>query len=101
MHHPSSVGLHMKVCLVVIDGWGLDSNLEGNAVAAAKTPCMTRLSKEFPCMPLDASGLAVGLPDGLMGNSEVGHLNIGAVSLLLNQSGESCLSGYRPDRIGN
>ncbi len=84
-----------KVCLVVIDGWGIDSNLKGNAVTGAKTPYMTRLSNEFPYMTLDASGLAVGLPDGLMGNSEVGHLNIGAVSLIINRSGKSCVSGYR------
>ena len=68
-----------KTCLVVIDGWGIDSNQSGNAIAAAKTPFMTRLGNEFPSMLLSASGLDVGLPSGLMGNSEVGHLNIGAV----------------------
>jgi 2,3-bisphosphoglycerate-independent phosphoglycerate mutase len=48
-----------KTCLVVIDGWGIDSNEAGNAVKAANTPCMTRLSNEFPFMPLSASGLDV------------------------------------------
>ena len=67
-----------KTCLIVIDGWGLSDDIEGNAIAAAQTPVMDRLSLEFPCMPLAAHGLAVGLPQGLMGNSEVGHLNIGA-----------------------
>jgi 2,3-bisphosphoglycerate-independent phosphoglycerate mutase len=68
----------MKTCLVVIDGWGIDPNKQGNAVLNANTPCMTKLSKEYPYMTLSASGLDVGLPEGLMGNSEVGHLNIGA-----------------------
>lgn len=81
-------------CLVVIDGWGLDSNEHGNAVAGAKTPCMTRLAKEFPTISLSASGLDVGLPDGLMGNSEVGHLNIGAVYKFLKIKGTSRLSGH-------
>ena len=58
-----------KTCLVVIDGLGIDSNEQGNAVKAAKTPCMTKLSNEFPYMTLNASGLDFGLPDGLMGNS--------------------------------
>lgn len=67
-----------KTCLVVIDGWGIDSNQEGNAVLKAQTPYMDLLEKDYPYMTLSASGLDVGLPDGLMGNSEVGHLNIGA-----------------------
>ena len=74
----SSGDLRNKVCLVVIDGWGVSKELQGNAIANAKTPFMTRLSKEFPTLELQAHGLGVGLPDGLMGNSEVGHLNIGA-----------------------
>ena len=51
---------------------------EGNAVAMAKTPNLDRLMKEYPFVEGQASGLAVGLPDGQMGNSEVGHLNMGA-----------------------
>lgn len=69
-----------KVCLIVIDGWGLSDKKEGNAIANAATPVMDKLcdpsTGQF--VTLNASGLAVGLPDGLMGNSEVGHLNIGA-----------------------
>ena len=66
-----------KVCLVVIDGWGLSENKEGNAIEAADTPVMDELSRG-KAVSLAAHGRSVGLPDGLMGNSEVGHLNIGA-----------------------
>ncbi|RDA89150.1 hypothetical protein CP532_2250 [Ophiocordyceps camponoti-leonardi (nom. inval.)] len=71
-----------KACLIVIDGWGIPSDKspkDGDAIAAAKTPVMDELSKHPDGFTeLDASSLAVGLPEGLMGNSEVGHLNIGA-----------------------
>ncbi len=66
------------VVLMVLDGYGLNENPEGNAVAMAKTPVMDRLMAEYPFVKGNASGLAVGLPDGQMGNSEVGHMNIGA-----------------------
>ena len=65
-----------KVCLIVIDGWGLSDQKNGNAIANADTPVMTKLSQvQNKYLTLDASGEAVGLPAGLMGNSEVGHLN--------------------------
>lgn len=64
--------------LVILDGWGLSPHREGNAIALADTPNMTRYWQEFPHATLQASGEAVGLPAGQMGNSEVGHLNIGA-----------------------
>lgn len=67
-----------KVLLLVLDGWGYSSVYEGNAIAAAQTPTFDRLWKEAPHTLLQASGEAVGLPWGEMGNSEVGHLNIGA-----------------------
>jgi len=68
-----------KVCLIVIDGWGISEKKEGNAIANANTPVMTKLSSiKEKYTTLDASGESVGLPAGLMGNSEVGHLNIGA-----------------------
>ena len=66
------------VVLMVLDGYGLSSQTEGNAIAMAKTPVMDGLMKECPFVEGQASGLAVGLPDGQMGNSEVGHMNIGA-----------------------
>jgi 2,3-bisphosphoglycerate-independent phosphoglycerate mutase len=67
-----------SVCLVVLDGWGLAAPGPGNAVSLARTPVFDRLWSEYPHTTLTASGRAVGLPDGQMGNSEVGHLNLGA-----------------------
>lgn len=64
--------------LVILDGWGLSSAKDGNAVAAAATPTLDGLRNRYPCTSLACSGEAVGLPAGIMGNSEVGHLNIGA-----------------------
>ncbi len=64
--------------LMILDGFGLNEKTEGNAVAQADTPNLDRLMKECPFVKGNASGLAVGLPDGQMGNSEVGHLNMGA-----------------------
>jgi len=66
------------VVLMVLDGYGLSDDHEANAVYMAKTPVMDRLMKECPFQKGFASGLAVGLPDGQMGNSEVGHMNIGS-----------------------
>jgi 2,3-bisphosphoglycerate-independent phosphoglycerate mutase len=66
------------VCLVVLDGWGLAPPGPGNAVDLASTPVFDRLWAECPHTTLQASGRAVGLPEGQMGNSEVGHLNLGA-----------------------
>lgn len=70
--------MNNKVCLIVIDGWGISENTEGNAIYHGKTPVMDELCSGPGYTTLDASGLSVGLPDALMGNSEVGHLNIGA-----------------------
>ena len=64
--------------LMILDGYGLNENKEHNAVAEAKTPVMDRLMAECPFVKGNASGMAVGLPEGQMGNSEVGHLNMGA-----------------------
>ena len=64
--------------LMILDGFGLNSVHEGNAIYAADTPELDRIFNTYPHTTLDASGLAVGLPAGQMGNSEVGHLNIGA-----------------------
>lgn len=63
---------------MILDGWGINTKQEGNAIALANTPVYNALLNEFPNTILDASGESVGLPDGQMGNSEVGHLNIGA-----------------------
>jgi 2,3-bisphosphoglycerate-independent phosphoglycerate mutase len=70
--------LRDPVVLVVLDGWGYREEREGNAIALANTPMWDRIWSRAPRTLLDASGLAVGLPEGQMGNSEVGHLNLGA-----------------------
>lgn len=64
--------------LMILDGYGLNDKVQGNAVAEGKTPVMDKLMAECPFVKGYASGMAVGLPDGQMGNSEVGHLNMGA-----------------------
>lgn len=72
---------HKTIALIIRDGWGANHNSEHdsfNAVKLANTPCADTLTKEWPNTELAASGLAVGLPEGIMGNSEVGHQNIGA-----------------------
>ncbi len=66
------------VMLMILDGFGIAPKSEGNAVSLAKKPNFDRLLEKYPHSELQASGLFVGLPDGQMGNSEVGHLNIGA-----------------------
>src|SRR5687768_407325 len=66
------------VVLVVLDGWGYRAERAGNAIALAQTPTWDQLWSRSTRTLLDASGLAVGLPEGQMGNSEVGHLNLGA-----------------------
>jgi 2,3-bisphosphoglycerate-independent phosphoglycerate mutase len=64
--------------LAILDGWGLRGDTHGNAIAAAELPNWRRLLERYPHTALDASGEAVGLPAGVMGNSEVGHINIGS-----------------------
>jgi 2,3-bisphosphoglycerate-independent phosphoglycerate mutase len=71
-----------SACLVVLDGWGLAPPGPGNAVALARTPVFDELWETYPHTTLTASGRAVGLPEGQMGNSEVGHLNLGAGSVV-------------------
>ena len=64
--------------LIVMDGWGINPRKEGNAIALARTPNLDKLTKNWPHTAIRTSGEAVGLPEGQMGNSEVGHQNIGA-----------------------
>ena len=64
--------------LMILDGWGIGKLNDSNAIFEAKTPCLDRLKDEYPTTQLICSGPSVGLPEGIMGNSEVGHLNIGA-----------------------
>lgn len=67
-----------KVLLMILDGWGIATNPAVSAIDKAKTPFVDSLYQKYPHATLEASGLAVGLPEGQMGNSEVGHMNIGA-----------------------
>jgi 2,3-bisphosphoglycerate-independent phosphoglycerate mutase len=67
-----------KVLLMILDGWGIATNPAVSAIDKAKTPFVDSLYSKYPHAKLEASGLAVGLPEGQMGNSEVGHMNIGA-----------------------
>lgn len=64
--------------LMILDGFGLNDRTEGNAIKQASTPNIDKIEAKYPCVKGYASGLDVGLPDGQMGNSEVGHLNMGA-----------------------
>ena len=71
------------VTLIILDGFGINKNKFGNAIASAETPNLDKLIKMYPNTSLKASGNAVGLPEGQMGNSEVGHLTLGAGRVIL------------------
>jgi len=73
------------VAIIIRDGWALNENLEGNAVAAADTPNVDSYKGSYPWCRLACSGEAVGLPDGYMGSSEVGHLNMGAGRIVVQE----------------
>lgn len=81
--------------LVVLDGWGISAQKAGNAILNARTPNYNDLLTRFPHSELAASGVAVGLPPGLMGNSEVGHLNLGAGRVVIQKL--SCISNTIAD----
>jgi 2,3-bisphosphoglycerate-independent phosphoglycerate mutase len=74
---------HGPLVLTILDGWGYSPTREGNAIAAANKPTYDALLREYPHTLIQTSGPFVGLPDGQMGNSEVGHLNIGAGRILM------------------
>lgn len=84
-HTPQARGLHLPVALIIMDGCGLDKASKRNAVSLAHTPNLDTYWKTCPHMELQASGTAVGLPEGQIGNSEVGHLNIGAGRVLCQE----------------
>lgn len=71
--------------LMILDGYGLNDTTKGNAVVEGKTPVMDKLMVEYPFVKGNASGMAVGLPEGQMGNSEVGHLNMGAGRIIYQE----------------
>jgi len=70
--------MHKKVILIILDGWGISKNPEVSAIAKANTPFVDSLYTKYPHATLRTDGLHVGLPEGQMGNSEVGHMNLGA-----------------------
>ncbi|HCX61294.1 MAG TPA: 2,3-bisphosphoglycerate-independent phosphoglycerate mutase, partial [Clostridiales bacterium] len=70
--------MNKVTALIILDGWGIGNDYEGNAISRAKTPNFDVLMRKYPNTVLSTSGYDVGLPKGQMGNSEVGHLNIGA-----------------------
>jgi 2,3-bisphosphoglycerate-independent phosphoglycerate mutase len=76
-----------KVALLILDGWGYGNNDQSNAILAANTPFFDYLLKTYPNSTLEASGEAVGLPAGQMGNSEVGHMNLGAGRVVYQELG--------------
>jgi len=89
------------VCLVVLDGWGLAPAGPGNAVSLAQTPVFDALWERYPHTTLTAHGLAVGLPEGQMGNSEVGHLNLGAGAVVMQDLTLINLAATQPGFGGN
>ncbi len=82
-----AVEKHKKVVLIILDGWGYGREDESNAILAANTPFVDSLLEKYPNSKLEASGMAVGLPDGQMGNSEVGHMNLGAGRTIYQELG--------------
>src|SRR5512138_4029793 len=88
--------LKHRVLLAVLDGWGVRSEREDNAILLAGTPNLDRFAGKMPRTELLSSGLAVGLPEGQMGNSEAGHTNIGAGRIVyqdLVRINRACASG--------
>ena len=73
------------VVLIIMDGFGINERKDYNAVAQANKPNLDMLMKTYPWKPGYASGMAVGLPDGQMGNSEVGHMNMGAGRIIYQE----------------
>lgn len=91
-----------KALLMILDGWGIGKKDKGNVIYSTPTPFLDYLNKTYPHSELQASGEYVGLPDGQMGNSEVGHLNIGAGRIVyqdLVKINRACADGTIKDRV--
>ena len=82
----SSNGFNGPLVLAILDGWGINKSKKGNAILAAKTPNFNNFKKNYPNSQLIASGKKVGLPDNQRGNSEAGHLNLGAGRVVAQDS---------------
>lgn len=80
-----NISMNKKVLLMILDGWGVTQNQDVSAVAKAHTPFIDSLYKKYPHAQLRTDGLNVGLPDGQMGNSEVGHINLGAGRIIYQE----------------
>src|SRR5476651_171884 len=76
-----------KLALIILDGWGYGRNDQSNAIVAANTPFFNSMLQKYPNSKLEASGTSVGLPAGQMGNSEVGHMNLGAGRVVYQELG--------------
>ena len=74
-----------KVALIILDGWGNGKPYDGNAIYNSNTPNFDHITKNYPGTSIKTSGLDVGLPAGQMGNSEVGHMNLGAGRVVFQQ----------------
>ena len=86
----------MKALLMILDGWGIGNHSHSDVIFETSTPFMDKLEAEYPNSQLLACGESVGLPDGQMGNSEVGHLNIGAGRIVyqdLVKTNRACADG--------
>jgi 2,3-bisphosphoglycerate-independent phosphoglycerate mutase len=106
MSDPADTTAHRPTMLCILDGWGISNSNEGNAAALADTPNLDKLFATCPHSRLEASGLAVGLPEGQMGNSEVGHMNLGAGRVVyqdLTRISKSIEDGdfFRNEVLGN
>ena len=75
-----------NMMLMILDGFGINEREQGNAIKMANTPNLDRLMKTYPTSTIATSGRSVGLDDGQMGNSEVGHINIGAGRVVFQES---------------
>lgn len=80
--HPHDIKVYRPLVLAILDGWGINAEIEGNAIANAKAPNYGQLKGNYPCIALQASGISVGLAWGESGNSEVGHMTIGTGMIL-------------------
>ena len=92
------------LALIIMDGFGRNDNAYGNAITAANTPNLDKYMAECPMTYIGASGMDVGLPDGQMGNSEVGHTNIGAGRIVyqpLTRITKSIMDKKTPDQPGS
>ena len=90
---------HRPTMLMILDGFGIRKETYGNAIAAANTPVLDDFFSKYPFITIEASGEQVGLPAGQMGNSEVGHLNIGAGSVIYQNLLKTRPSWHRPQRL--